>query len=449
MRGLAIRGLRGLSLFNILCLFGLVSAVWIETDLYRYTAPFLLLEALLLYYFVDPKRPPIGPMGWLCALWGVFVAYRLADGYLIPPLETTGSSEGIYLFPLIYPTLGYALLLHRRHLRAMSLAFILLSLVIVAATLNPLLALTGTRAPFLIHHNPIHSAVAGGFLVLAAIAFALDCLRQWRRGWRLRRTILGLALAAILVALTLVGILGAQSKGVWIALAFTLPVMGLMVIAGRNGRGAGLLVGAMLLAVTLFAIVSRQEIVQIIGPSVSSATGLAASIGESGDPADAFRAAIASGSVPLSFEERLKIWVNAWEIWQTDLLLGTGLSWDRLWDGTTYADVGYRLMHNGYLEIAVRYGLVGLAFYAAILLWGLYQSHLCARRRLIPPAVHILYAASTFYFCLTLLTNSNNRLALGESFMLIAGAFAFYCSFLRWKADHGAEADDIRLRPQP
>ncbi|MCK5931183.1 MAG: O-antigen ligase family protein [Fulvimarina manganoxydans] len=447
MRDFAARGLRGLSLLNLLCLFGLVSAVWVESDFYRYTAPFLLLEAILIYYFVDPKRPPIGLMGWLCAAWGAFVAYRLADGYLMHPLATTGSSEGIYLFPLIYPTLGYALLLHRRHLRVISLAFILISLVMVVATLHPLLAMSGLRAPFLIHHNPIHSAVAGGFIVLAAIAFALDCLRQWRRGWRLRRTILGLALAGILVSLTIIGILGAQSKGVWIALALALPIMGIMVIAGRNGRGAGLLVGATLLALTLFAILSRQEIVQIIGPSVTSATGLAASIGESGDPADAFRAAIASGSVPLSFEERLKIWVNAWEIWQTDLLLGTGLSWDQLWDRTTYADVGYRLMHNGYLEIAVRYGLVGLAFYALLLLWGLYQSHLCARRRLIAPAAHVLFTASTVYFCLTLLTNSNNRLALGESFMLITGAFAFYCRFLRWKADHGAEADDIRLRP--
>jgi hypothetical protein len=35
------------------------------------------------------------------------------------------------------------------------------------------------------------------------------------------------------------------------------------------------------------------------------------------------------------------------------------------------------------------------------------------------------------FFAITILSNSNNRLALGESFMWFAAAFGFYCFYLR------------------
>src|SRR5690606_26604553 len=78
--------------------------------------------------------------------------------------------------------------------------------------------------------------------------------------------------------------------------------------------------------------------------------------------------AIQSTDTPFSLRERLELWTNASEVWSSNLLFGAGPEWIDLWKKTTYSSIGYNLMHNGYFEIAIRYGIFGLAFFALLFL---------------------------------------------------------------------------------
>ena len=53
------------------------------------------------------------------------------------------------------------------------------------------------------------------------------------------------------------------------------------------------------------------------------------------------------------------------------------------------------------------------------------------RAKLVAPAVWPCYISTLVFFALTVLSNSNNRLAIGEAFMWLAAAFGFYCFYLR------------------
>ncbi|MDE0924745.1 MAG: O-antigen ligase family protein, partial [Aurantimonas coralicida] len=157
---------------TVLLMLGLVSAVWVESDLYRYCAPFLLLQALVTFVRTD-ERPAIGIMGWLCIAWVVYILLRNAAVFVLTPDMAGGSAEGIYLFPLVYPTLGYAFFLNWRRMPATAWAFLVISLIALLASLEPQTMLSGDRAPLLFHGNPIHASVGAGLIALAAICFGL------------------------------------------------------------------------------------------------------------------------------------------------------------------------------------------------------------------------------------------------------------------------------------
>ena len=59
-----------------------------------------------------------------------------------------------------------------------------------------------------------------------------------------------------------------------------------------------------------------------------------------------------------------------------------------------------------------------------------------AQRRLIPTEAYRFHVVSIVFFFGTILTNSNNRLAIGETFMITAAAFGFYCFYLMQKQDY-------------
>jgi O-antigen ligase len=148
------------------------------------------------------------------------------------------------------------------------------------------------------------------------------------------------------------------------------------------------------------------------------------------DGVGAVRAAITAGTVPFSFNERLMLWMNALEIITAHPVFGAGIGWQRIWATTAYAAVPYNLMHNGYVEIAIRYGLSGIAFFVwlyATFAWWILRAW---RQRLIEAAAAKTWLFSLVFFALTLLTNSNNRLAIGESFILITAAVAFGTYYL-------------------
>jgi O-antigen ligase len=97
------------------------------------------------------------------------------------------------------------------------------------------------------------------------------------------------------------------------------------------------------------------------------------------------------------------------------------------WRHAKYGSIKYDLMHSGYLEILVRYGLVGATVFAILLAAFIHSVRTAQRNGLIPHSVLYAYLTVLVFFALTLLSNSNNRLAIGESLALVSSAFACAC----------------------
>lgn len=409
-----------------------VSAVWVESDLYRYTGALLGLAATWLYFVRDREPPPIVPMAILCWIWSAYVLARFGVTLLAHPHVLGGSAEGIYLFPATLPVVGMMLYYGRCAASLTIAAFILISLVLLAATVDLHAALVEERTPFLVHNNTIHASVGGGFILIAALATSLR--QAGRRTPFYARDGALLAGSIAVAVLALIGILGAQSKGVWIALAGTMPVMILLVLAYETDRVVRWLMLALLLASFAAVALFLDPIYQAVAPSLTSGMDLLDLLAGSSAPRADLEALIASGTVPANFNDRLMLWVNAFDIFAAAPLFGTGIYWENLWQSARYANAGYELVHNGFLEITMRYGLVGLGFYALLMVWSLKQAWQCMKAGLIGRYLYIFYICATVFFLLTLLTNSNNRLAIGESFLLLAGGFGFCCRFLLHRA---------------
>jgi len=52
------------------------------------------------------------------------------------------------------------------------------------------------------------------------------------------------------------------------------------------------------------------------------------------------------------------------------------------------------------------------------------------RLGLISPEAFRFHVTALVFFAVTIVTNSNNRLAIGETYMIAAAAFGFYCLYL-------------------
>lgn len=203
----------------------LVSAVWFETDAYRYAALLLLVPAIIHYFRHDvrsPGRLRIGPMGLLCLGWGVYVAVRLNYHVLVYPERGNGSAEGIYLFPLFYPALGYALWLYVRRPFAASITFLVVSFIFVLWALDSTAISENVRTDFYFHNNPIHAAVATGIVVLCMLPLMSYILRR-KMAWEHWRYCM-LVAATITFMLGLMNIYALRSKGVWLAMVVALPL---------------------------------------------------------------------------------------------------------------------------------------------------------------------------------------------------------------------------------
>lgn len=412
----------------------LISAMWIENDSYRVAAGILVLSGIGIYVFED-FRPSIGWMGVACIAWAVYVLARLAIIYFGNTTNSMGRSEGIYLLPALYITVGYMMFLYRRLLWPLVLLWLAISLVLVAGTIDWLSFYNGGIHKFLFMNNTIHSSVAGGLIVIAAINFAAYVGRTLHI--RLQRWLLE-ATAFVLVATTAIGLYGARSKGVWLALAAASLVQLLMSIRFNISKPAlfkgGLLAAALAVFVGSFALTNWAA----IDKSYDSSIGVVAKALASGHPLAALREAIGSSTVPEGTNIRLKLWHNAIEVWSRDVLFGNGIAWRDLYAHTRYADIGFDVVHNGYLEIGMRYGFFGLGFFAMLYGWSILKARRAVQRGLLPTEAYRYHVVSIVFFFGTILTNSNNRLAIGETFMLTAAAFGFYCFYLAQKQDHDA-----------
>ncbi|WP_197435204.1 O-antigen ligase family protein [Nitratireductor arenosus] len=398
----------------------------------------MIALGLWVYFSRRDFRPAIGAMGWACLVWVHYVALRYLWIILTRPESTGGSAEGIYLLPALYMTVGYVLFLYRDRLAHLVWVFMAISLAALATSVdittvflpdsNPDL----NRLGFLFQNNTIHASVSAGIMLIGAYCFVLWLIESDELSARVKT--LGVTMAVAVGLLAMLGIIGARSKGVWIALSVISPFALSVGISQTEGKTRFGLIATILATFAAGALIFGHTIWQTIGQVVDGAFD----IGEqalSGRPVRQIMLdAIDTGALPYTFDERMRIWWNAMSIWRTDWLFGQGIWWENLWHQTRFADIGYELMHNGYLEIAIRFGLFGLEFYAILLVWCVYQATAATRRGLVPLELYFFYLLTMIFFLATMLSNSNIRLAVGETYMLMAGGFGFCCYYLRQAA---------------
>lgn len=408
----------------------LASVAWIERDAYRFAAAILVVWGSVLYLRAD-FRPSIGWMGLICIAWVAFIAIRYAILYFDPAVLSHGTSEGIYLLPIFYMTVGYMMYRYRETLGATVMLFILISFVMAAATL-PLSSLFDEgQHPFLVMKNTIHSSVGAGLIILASINFAGFAARNFTDA---RQRLFCEAVSYATIALCFIGLYGAKSKGVWAAMAIALCVQLLLAARKTNGMRRWLTGAVLLGALALFVSVFSFGIWSTIGPTYEEASAIVAKILQTGHPIQTIQQAIASDDIPVSMQIRLMLWLNAIEVLSRNVLFGSGIAWKDYWLQAHYSDTGFDLLHNGYLEIAVRYGLLGLAFYTILYAWTARTAYKAFQRGLIPIEAFNAHIVLLVFFLVTIASNSNNRLAIGESYMMLAGAFGFFCHYLCQRA---------------
>ncbi|WP_421913908.1 glycosyltransferase family 25 protein [Mesorhizobium sp.] len=409
-------------------ILALVSAVWHEAHTYRYAGMTLTTVALIRWFRLDLwtySKPLIGWAGYLCLGWSLYAFIRLAIVYF--STGQLGSAEGIYLFPLFYATTGFALLLFVRRPAQLVLWFMILSLVFLATDTSYFDILHGIRPDPWLFNNPIHASVAAGFIFLCALQFMAYTAQRTDLNNTTRSLHWALAAAVLLFALTNIIVL--RSKGVWLALALVLLLLAVMTLA--RGHRRELMVAGGVLAVVAACIAATFDIFwSTAGDTIMFVKALVSDVLSHGVLA-AFDHAIASDTVPIQAKERLMLWANAIEVWKRHPIFGASSSWLTEWDNRTYHPDIYNVFHNGYLEVAVRYGVVGLAFFVFLYAWSSRQVLLAARARLIASAAWPCYISTLVFFAVTILSNSNNRLAMGEAFLWFAAAFGFYCFYLR------------------
>ena len=402
----------------------LMSAPLKESDAYRYAGLLLIAGALFSYFRETPRLRPTW-LAWLCLAWALYAAARYLWAYLTVPGHPVGASGWLYVFPLFFPPLGLALYLFRDHVEKIISAYFALALVMLLATTDFGSVLAGETVSPLIHHNPIHGAVGCGFLVVGAFYWLLHCLGK--RATHARMASFALAVAPPVIALALFGIYGAKSKGVWLSMAVVLPLMALSLLAYLKRAKAVLAASGLVAALGLAISSVSDNLWAIAGPTIISAESLLRQFIDTGGIGQNLTVAINSGTVPTAMNERLKLWSNAWEIVSANPFFGAGSLWLEQWEHTTYADVGYTLIHNGYLEILIRYGIFGLAVFAFILLAFVRVVFQAWKAGFISRGALACYYMMILFYMLTLLSNSNNRLALGETFVLLVAAVAFFC----------------------
>lgn len=418
-----------------LAILVMVSAVWRESAAYRYAGVLLVLFALIQWARKDIwtySKPLIGGMGFLCLGWAIYVLDRLI--FVYATTGQLGSEEGIYLFPALYATTGYAFLIYARRPGIAVLGFMILSAIFLVASTGYTEILLGERPEPFLFNNPIHAAIAAGMIFLCALQFA--SYTAHRDDLNATAKLPYWLLSSVVVVLSAINIVVLRSKGVWLALAIALILSALMTLARRSRRELQAAAGVLaLLAVAVFA--SRNILWSTAGSTVTFAADFFSTFARHGWNA-AIQPALTSHAIPISVQERLKLWADAVEIWARHPVFGAGSSWLTEWQNRAYHTEIYNIFHNGYLEIAVRYGIVGLAFYAGLFTWSSRQVLQAARAGLVAQSAWRCYISTLIFFAVTIFTNSNTRLAIGESYMWFAAAFGFYCFYLRQQAGMAA-----------
>ncbi len=402
----------------------IMSASLIEGYAYRYAGVLLLILALTLYVRSEP-RIPIDWRGWLCLAWGSYAGVRYLLQFALQADHPVGDHELIFLMPLIFPPLAFGLFLCWSHLEKIVAVYFGFALVILLIGMRIDALLEGRPFIPLIQHNQIHGAVCCGMILIGAIFWLLHYLTDdtSNRSMRLYASVI----SPIICLLCLLGIYGAKSKGVWLSLVPVMPIVGFLILRSLKKRVAILIVLLLvaLLGGGIYAV--RENISRTAGPTIAATVSIFKDAGATSQLGDAVSHSIESGATPISMNERLQLWANAWELFSAAPIFGWGSEWLELWPHTRYPNVGYTFMHNGYLEILIRYGLFGALVFCIMLGCFCFSVWRAARLGIIPKHAMHAFLLILLFFSFTILSNSNNRLVSGESLSILTAAFALAC----------------------
>lgn len=406
----------------------LASAMLVESDIYRYVTTLLVLFVVARHR-CELQEVSRDWLALLCYGWAAYALLRFSFGVVF--YDEKGASEWLYIFPVLFPAVGTALYVMRDRLYLACLLLVAAGLIGLVATVDILQILSGERTPPLFHKNPIHAGVGSGMLFISAtylLIYAIETGRLTNR-WRWPTVVV----CGATILLSLMAILGAQSKGVWLALVCTAIPSALLCLLflPRKWR---LPILSLLVASAVFAAITSSSVVSTVaGSTIAAAEKLTTALGTA-DATAAMEDAIEDPATPGAMRERLMIWYNASELFQSAPVFGRGNLWLQDWRHTTYARVGHTLLHNGFLEIIVRHGLWGLAFLAAFMAVAIHRLMAARREGLIATSTLSYILTLSFFFLCTITTNSNNRLAIGESFFILAGGAVFAVTLQRKQA---------------
>jgi len=404
----------------------------LESDAYRYATALLSLIALY-YYMKAPIRPRTDWIGWLCMGWAVYVMARFFITFWLTPQHDIGASDWLYAFPFFFPIMGVAFLLYEELMEKIVAAYFGVVLIMLVATQHLREVFAGETIRPLIMNNQIHGAVACGMIVIFTLFWLLHYLTDKSSDRKIAR--FAYVVSPFIFALCFIAIYGAKSKGVWLALGITLPLLALVTLTYLRLKSGVIIVVAVaaLLVAGIYGV--RHNLDKTAGPTVSAAFTMVENVFEGHEMGGVVTNAISSTNTPVSMDERLQLWSNSWEVFSSAPLFGWGNRWLEHWAETRYSHVQYTLLHNGYLEILVRYGLFGAAVMSLML--GIFIRAVWRARKagIIPRAAWHAYILCLFFFSLTLLSNSNNRLAIGESLAFASSAFACWCH-MRLKGEY-------------
>ena len=404
----------------------------VESDAYRYASALLSLIALC-YYMKAPIRPRTDWIGWLCMGWAFYVMTRFGITLWLTPQHDIGASDWLYAFPFFFPIMGVAFLIYEDLMEKIVAAYFAMVLIMLVATQHFREVFAGETVRPLIMNNQIHGAVACGMIVIFTLFWLLHYLTEKSGDRRIAR--FAYIVSPFIFALCFIAIYGAKSKGVWLALGITLPLMALVALTYLRMK-AGIIaiaVVAVLLVAGIYGV--RHNLDKTAGPTVSAALSMVENVTGGHDLGGVVSSTITSTNTPVSMDERLQLWSNSWEVFSSAPIFGWGNRWLERWAETRYSHIQYTLLHNGYLEILVRYGLFGgavLAFMLGVFIRAVWRA---SKAGIIPRAAWHAYIICIFFFSLTLLSNSNNRLAIGEGLAFASSAFACWCH-MRTKGEY-------------
>jgi Lipid A core - O-antigen ligase and related enzymes len=419
----------------------MASAMLVETDAYRYAALALVCFALI------RCRPYLNLVArdWLallCWLWAAYALIRFIVGVAV--YDEPGTSEWLYVFPLFFPGLGVALYRSRSQIFPAASLLICLGLAGLLMTIDWGALSRGERVFPLFHNNPIHAAIGCGMLLITSICWMLHASESGRCwGWK---AIVIPATGWTTVLLSLLGILGAQSKGVWLALLLVAASMVLfLVFSLSRSRLAILVMSAIVAGAAAFA--ARDYVLVVAGPTVEATTRLSTRMLTHDGLLEAIRSTVDDPATPASMRDRLKLWANSLHVVWSAPWVGWGNLWQREWLRGPYPDVAHRLLHNGYLEILVRHGALGALMLGTFVVVSARRVYVAKKNAVIPASIMVyLYGLSLFFF-ITIASNSNNRLAIGESFFLLTAAAVFAISLA--SRERARTATGSLARPYP